>query len=257
MLSSKMIEKKRTILQQTKRFAYIAQKAQASEFSQKMNKLFDENGYSNTMIPMNSEKENLSFKVNSIRKSDIDAAIISSEYVSDIVTILDSASGMVQRSGMCDIIFKEGEKLRGDIFSVRVLTEHLKDLYASKIAMIGVNHYAKAFSFLACGFHLTLFNDELDTLIRFTKEVELQKAEIHEIQQDIKLDFSEFDVVLDFSNMKSFAMVEKLAKINIDMKNKNQLSALKNRALELHAKYVSYDDLLEKLTQKAYREIRK
>lgn len=250
-----MINKKKLKSQKPRKFAYIAQKAQISEFSQKINKLFDENSHPVTMIPIDCEKENLLFELNSIKKSDIDGALISSEYVSEVLDVLDKSSGMVQRSGMCDIIFKEGETVRGDIFSLRVLTEYLKDIYASKIAIIGVNHYAKAFSFLACGFHLTLFNDNLKELIAFTQEVELQKAEINEIQKDMKLDFSNFDVVLDFSNINSFDMVEKFGKVNIDMKNTNQFSALKERAVELNANYISYDDLLEKLTQKAYNEI--
>jgi hypothetical protein len=69
------------------------------------------------------------------------------------------------------------------------------------------------------------------------------------------VNFSEFDVVLDFSAMDNLGMIEKLAKHNLDMKNNKQFSALKQRAKELEANYVSYDDLLDKLTQKAYIEI--
>jgi hypothetical protein len=71
----------------------------------------------------------------------------------------------------------------------------------------------------------------------------------------MSVDFSEFDAVLDFSDMSSLSMVEKLAKVNLDMKNKKQFSALRQRSVELDAQYVSYDDLLENLTKKAYIEI--
>jgi hypothetical protein len=190
-----------------------------------------------------------------MKKSHVNGAVISSEYVSDVVEILDDASSMVKRSGMCDIIFKDGESLHGDIFSIRVLTEHLKDIYASKIAIIGVNHYAKAFSFLSCGFNVSYFNENLEELMEFTQEVEIRDADINRIARDLSIDFSPFDVVLDFSNMNNLAMIEKLAKYNFDMKNTKQFSPLRQRASELNAEYASYDDMIDKLTEKAYDEI--
>ena len=252
-----MMNNDNQISKKTKLFGYIGVEAGVSRFSAITNKMFKEHGDDAMIIPMNIREDDLYFTVSNMKKSHVDGAVISSEYVSDVVEILDNASSMVKRSGMCDIIFKEGETLRGDIFSIRVLTEHLKDIYASKVAIIGVNHYAKAFSFLACGFNVSYFNDNLEELMAFTQEVELHNADINRIAKDISVDFSSFDVLLDFSSMNSLSMVEKLATHNIDMKNKKQFSALKQRALELGAEYTSYDDLLEKLTQKAYKEITK
>ena len=252
-----MMNNDNQISKQTKLFGYIGEEAGVSRFSAIINKIFKENSSDAMMIPMNIREDDLYFTVSNMKQSHVNGAVISSEYVSKVVDILDKPSEMVRRSGMCDIIYKEGEILRGDVFSVRVLTEYLKDVYASKIAIIGVNHYAKAFSFLACGFNVSYFNENLEELMEFTQEVELQNADINRIADDMSVDFSGFDVVLDFSDMPSLKMVEKLATINIDMKNKKQFSALKQRSLELDAKYVSYDDLLEKLTQKAYIEITK
>ena len=158
---------------------------------------------------------------------------------------------------MCDIVYKKEESLYGDIFSIRVLTEHLKDLFASKIAVIGKNHYAKAFSFLACGFEVSYFNDDLEALMAFTQEVDIANADINRIASDMQVDLSTFDAVLDFSDLESLAMIQKLPKTAIDMKNTKQFSALKQRASELESSYTSYDDLLEKLTKKAYEEIRR
>lgn len=156
---------------------------------------------------------------------------------------------------MCDIVFKEGEKLRGDIFTTRVLTEYLKDIFASKIAIIGTNHHAKAFSFLACGFNVSYYNENLEELMNFTHEVEVSDADINRIAPDMSVDFSEFDVVLDFSRMSSLSMIEKLAKFNFDMKNNKEFSVLKQRANELDADYVSYDDIIDKLCDRAYKTI--
>lgn len=252
-----MMNNDNQISQQTKLFGYIGEEAGVSRFSAIINKMFKENSVDAMMIPMNIREDDLYFTVSNMKKSHVNGAVISSEYVDKVVEILDSASSMVKRSGMCDIVYKEGEKLRGDIFSVRVLTEHLKDIYASKIAIIGVNHYAKAFSFLACGFNVSYFNESLEELMSFTQEVEIANADMNRIAKGMSVDLSAFDVVLDFSELQSLSMVDKLAKVNIDMKNKKQFSPLKQRAIELGAEYISYDDLLEKLTKKAYSEITK
>ena len=250
-----MMNNDNKISTQTKLFGYIGAEAGVSRFCAITNKLFKENGNDAMIIPMNIREDDLYFTISNMKKSHVNGAVISSEYVDSVVELVDNASSLVKRSGMCDIIFKEGETLRGDIFSIRVLTEHLKDIYASKIAIIGVNHYAKAFSFLACGFNVSYFNDNLEELMTFTQEVEISDADINRIAPDMSVDFSIFDVVLDFSHMGNLSMVEKLAKYNIDMKNNKQFSALKQRAKELEANYTSYDDLLEKLTKKAYSEI--
>jgi len=244
------------ISKKTKLFGFIGEEAGVSRFSALLNKMFKANANDAMMIPMNIREDDLYFTVSNMKKSHVDGAVISNEYVSQIPEILDSASSMVQRSGMCDIVYKEGETLRGDIFSTRVLTEHLKDMMASRIAIIGVNHHAKAFSFLACGFNVSYFNENLEELMSFTQEVELGDADINRIAPDMEIDFSSFDAVLDFSSFTQLGMITQLAPINIDMKNNKEFSALRTRALELNVSYTSYDDLLEKLTAKAYQLIK-
>ncbi|MDQ7043884.1 MAG: hypothetical protein Q9M34_10215 [Sulfurimonas sp.] len=245
------------ISRQTKLFGFIGEEAGVSRFSAIMNKKFKENSDDTMIIPMNIREDDLYFTVSNMKKSQVNGAVISSEYVTKVVDILDNSSEMVKRSGMCDILYREGETLRGDIFSVRVLSEHLKDMMVNKIAIIGTNHYAKAFSLLACGFNVSYFNDSLEELMSFTQELELKDADINRIASDMSSDFSDFDVVLDFSDMASLSMVSALAKLSMDMKNNKQFSVLKNRALELNAEYISYDGIIEKLTAKAYIEIKK
>lgn len=250
-----MMNNDNQISKQTRLFGYIGAEAGVSRFSAIMNKKFKEKSDDVMMIPMNIRADDLYFTVSNMKKSHVNGAVISSEYVNEVVDILDNASSMVKRSGMCDILFKEGETLRGDIFSIRVLTEHLKDIYASKIAIIGVNHYAKAFSFLACGFNVSYFNDNLEELMAFTTEVELSHPDMNRLAYGMSVDLSAYDVVLDFSSFDSLSMIEKLPKNCIDMKNNKQFSALKARATELDSEYTSYDAMLEKLTDRAYNEI--
>ena len=243
------------ISKQTTLFGFIGEHAGVSRFSAIINKKFKNHGDDVMMIPMNIREDDLYFTVSNMKESHVNGAVISREYVTQVIDLLDSANSMVKRSGMCDIIYKEGQTLRGDIFSARVLTEHLKDMAVSKVAILGTNHYAKAFSFLACGFNVSYFNDNLEALMAFTQEVELANADINRIASGMEVDFSGFDVVMDFSSMNSFEMITKLPAFSLDMKNSKQASALKTRADELGATYVSYDDLLEKLTAKAYNEI--
>jgi shikimate 5-dehydrogenase len=241
----------------TKLFGFIGTEAGVSRFSAIMNKKFKSNDDDTMIIPMNIREDDLYFTVSNMKKSQVNGAVISSEFVTNVVDILDTSSEMVKRAGMCDILYREGETLRGDIFSVRVLTEHLKDMMVTKIAIIGTNHYAKAFSLLACGFNVSYFNDSLEDLMAFTQELELSDADINRIANDIPADFSDFDLVLDFSNLASLSMIEKLPKLSMDMKNDKQFSILKQRALELNTEYVSYDGIIDKLTARAYTEIKK
>lgn len=243
------------ISRQTKLFGYIGENAGVSRFSAVINKMFKANGDDVMMIPMNIREDDLYFTITNMKKSHVNGAVISNEYVNDIVEMLDDASNMVKRTGMCDIVFKEGEKLRGDIFTIRVLTEHLKEIRASKIAVIGVKPYAKAFAFLSCGFNVSYYNENLEELMAFTKEVELQDADINRCANGMSLDLSNFDAVLDFSNFNSLEMIEKLPLHSFDMKNKKEFSCLNQRAQELNTKYVSYDDMIDKLTAQAYRLI--
>lgn len=250
-----MMNNANEISRQTRLFGYIGENAGVSRFSAVINKMFKANGDDVMMIPMNIREDDLYFTVSNMKKSHVNGAVISNEYVNDVVEILDEVSGMVKKSGMCDIVFKEGEKLKGDVFSIRVLTEHLKDVRAYKIAVIGINAHAKAFSFLACGFNVSYFNGNLEELMAFTQEVELGDADLNRCASGMNLDLSGFDAVLDFSDLNSLEMIEKLPPLCFDMKNTKQFSALRQRAQELNTKYVSYDEMIEQLTAQAYRLI--
>lgn len=245
------------ISKQTTLFGYIGEHAGVSRFSAISNKMFKKNADDAMMIPMNIREDDFFFTVVNMKKSHVNGAVISNEYVTKAVEILDDSSGLVKKTGMCDIIFKEGEKLRGDIFCTRVLLEKLKDIGASKIALIGTSHHAKAFSLMACGFSLSYFYDNLEELMTFCDEMELNNPDVNRIAHGLDTDFSAYDVVLDFSDLSNLDMVAKLASYNIDMKNTKEYSSLKTRANHLDAKYIGYDDMIEELSAQAYRLILK
>ncbi len=252
-----MMNNENQISRQTKLYGYIGEHAGVSRFSALMNKMFKASSDDSMMIPMNIREDDLYFTVSNMKKSQVDGAIIASEYINDIIDILDDASSMVKRSGMCDIVFKDGEMLRGDIFSTRVLTEYLKDISALKIAIIGIAPQAKAFSLLACGFKISFFHENLEELMKFTQDVDLVDADLNRIADGMSLDLSSFDAILDFSDFSSLGMIEKLPLFGFDMKNTKQFSCLKQRTAELGSKYIGYDDMIEKLTAQAYITIKK
>ncbi len=252
-----MMNNDNSISQTTKLFGYIGEEAGSSRFCALINKEFKAHGDDSMIIPMNIREDDLYFTIANMKKSHVNGAIISSEYVGKVVELLDDASMLVKRSGMCDILYREEQRLRGDIFSIRVLSEYLKDMAFTKLAIIGINHYAKAFSFLSCGFEVSYFHDDLEALLAFTQELELPHPDINRVSKDMPLDLSRFDVVFDFGDLSTLSMVTHLAKQSIDMKNKKQFSPLRLRAQELGASYVGYDELLERLTQRAYGEILK
>jgi hypothetical protein len=241
----------------TKLFGYIGEHAGVSRFSAILNKTFKANSDDMMMIPMNIREDDFYFTLSNMKKSHVNGAVISNEYVTLPLDLLDTKSGLVERTGMCDIVFKNDEKLHGDIFSIRVLLEKLKDHNATKVAIIGINHYAKAFSLMGCGFQVSYFYDNLEELMAFCDEMELANPDINRIADGMDVDLSTYDVVLDFSDFQAFDMVTKLAPLNIDMKNAKEYSALKTRASQVESKYVGYDDLLDDLTAQVYRVITK
>lgn len=251
-----MMNDANTISKKTKLFGFIGEHAGVSRFSAVINKMFKANSDDVMMIPMNIREDDLYFTLSNMKKSEVDGAVVSNEYVCEIVDLLDEASTLVRRTGMCDVLFREGERLRGDIFSIRVLVEHLKDLRVSRVAMIGTSAHAKAFSFLSCGFDMSYFGENLEELMSFTKELEIEDADINRIASGMSLDLSSYDVVLDFSRFDSLGMIESLPNYSLDMKNTKEFSALKKRADELEASYTSYDDIVEKLASQIYRTIK-
>jgi len=251
-----MMNSANAISKQTKLFGFVGEHAGVSRFSAVTNKMFKANGDDAMMIPMNIREDDLYFTLSNMKKSEVNGVVISNEYVTQILELLDESSSLVKKSGMCDIVFREGESLRGDIFSIRVLLEHLKDLRVSKIAMLGMSSHAKAFSYLSCGFELSFFDENLEELMKFTKELEVRDADINRIASGMSIDLSSYDAVLDFSTFDSLSMIEKLPNYSLDMKNTKEPSALKKRAQELDARYTSYDDMVEKLASQVYTIIK-
>ncbi|MDQ7045171.1 MAG: hypothetical protein Q9M32_04575 [Sulfurimonas sp.] len=252
-----MMNNDNEISNKTKLFGFIGEYAGVSRFSALLNKKFKKNTVDAMMIPMNIREDDFFFTLSNMKKSKVDGAVISNEYITKSVEIVDSASELVKKSGMCDIVFKEGERLRGDVFITRVLLEKLKDLGAVKIALLGTSSHAKAFSLMACGFEVSYFYDNLEELMSFCTEMEIPDADVNRIAEGMDVDFSGFDALLDFSDLAKLDMITQFPLYSLDMKNSKEYSALQTRAIHLDAAYIGYDNMIEEITAKAYTIITK
>lgn len=233
----------------TKLYGFIGEEAGQSSLSATLNKKLKTANKDAMMIPMNIREDDFYFTVANMKKSHVNGAVLSNEYVESVVEILDQSSDTVNVSGMCDILIRDEQKLFGDVIFADILIDFLKENGVMKIALIGVNHYAKAFvSKCPASLHLSYFNENLEELMSFTQELNIENADINRIADGMDIDLSSFDVVLDFSNLASLDMISKLSAISIDMKQKKRFSSLKQRAIELDSKYLGFEDMLGDIT---------
>lgn len=236
----------------TKLYGFIGEYAAQSSMSATLNKLFKAQNRDAMMIPMNIREDDFYFTVVNMKKSHVNGALISNEYVKNVVNIVDEASEAVKRSGMCDILIRDEQRLIGDVLGMRVLVDFLKDKAAKKVALIGVGSRAKAFSFFANGFDVSYFYDDLEKLMSFTKEMGILDADINRMAEGMDIDLSAYDAVVDFSDFNALNMATKLSNVNIDMKQKKEFSPLKVRANEIGASYLGFDDMLNELSSTVF-----
>lgn len=236
----------------TKLYGFIGESAGQSSISATLNKLFKAENKDAMMIPMNIREDDFYFTAVNMKKSHVNGALISGEYVKNVVEILDDSSDAVKISGMCDIVLRDGQKLIGDVVTPLAMIKFLKNRGVKKVALIGMGAYAKAFCFLAKGFEISYFYNDLEKLMRFTVDMKVDNADINRIAEGMDVDFSAYDAVVDFSDFDTLSMVKKLSGINLDMKSKKEFSSLKVRAYELGAFYGGFDDMLDELSGEVF-----
>lgn len=232
----------------TKLYGFIGEYAGQNSIAASLNRLFKENNKDAMMIPMNIREDDFYYTLANMKKSHVNGALISREYTKAVVELLDCASEIVKSSGMCDILVKEGEKLIGDVVTPSALISFLKNRGVKKVALIGIDEYAKAFSLLAENFEISYFYDDLERLMIFTADMKIDNADLNRIADGMKIDLSAYDAVVDFSDLGTLDMVNKFSPINTDMKSKKEFSALKARAHELEAQYSGFDEMLNEIS---------
>jgi len=243
-----MMNEANQISHQTKLYGFIGEFAGTSSMSAILNKQLKTANKDAMIIPMNIREDDFYFTVANMKKSHVNGALISNEYVKEVVDILDESSEIVKKSGMCDILVRDEEKLVGDIVFTDVLMKFLKDNDVKKIALIGTNHYAKAFTIKAEGFEISFYDENLEKLMDFVNELEINDADINRIAESMDIDLSSYDATIDFSDLASLDMIAKLNDISIDLKQKKKFSPLKQRSVELDKKYFGFEDILDDMS---------
>jgi shikimate 5-dehydrogenase len=239
------------ITHHTKLYGFIGVDAGVSSISATTNKLFKLKLKDAMMIPLNIREDDFYFTLTNMKKSHVNGALISKEFSTEVVELLDDSSDIVKKSGMCDVVKKNDGKLFGDVLTLRALGSFLSKNGAKKVALLGVSSYAKAFV-LSSSLEVSFFHDSVEELMAFTQELNVLNPDINRIADEMSLDLSSFDAVVDFSEFSELNMIKSLPDFNLDMKIKKEFSPLKIRALELEKKYVGFEDILDEVASEVY-----
>lgn len=236
----------------TQLYGFIGEFAGQNSISATLNKLFKARNKNAMMIPMNIREDDFFFTLSNMKKSHVNGALISNEYMKNTLETLDVKSEAVEFSGLCDIVIREENRLLGDVLLYKTLVKFLSDKGAKKVALLGVDERARAFVFFVKELELSFYFDEIEQLMQFCRDLDIESADINRLAEGMNVDLSIYDAVIDFSDFDSLSMVSKLSAINLDMKQKKEFSALKVRANELEVSYVGFDDMLDVISQATF-----
>ena len=236
---------------QTSLYGYIAEAAQQNRLSVSMNRLFKSADDDAMMIPMNIREDDFFYTLSNMREAQLDGTFIGAEFVKSASGIVDEQSALSSACGACDVVIVKDKKLIGDFIAIQSLFELLSEKGAQKIAVIGAGTLAKAIALTPSTFELHFYHEYIESLMKMCETVDV---DINRLSNDS--DFSVYDVVIDASNIESLSMLSSLPKLCVDLKAPKEFSALRQRASELGAEYMGYEEQLERLTQNAYKYIK-
>ena len=203
-----------------------------------MNKNFKANQIDAMMIPMNIRSDDFYFTLVNMKKSHVNGALISSEFTTAMLEIVDDSSSAVKKCGLCDFVVRNGDKLYGDIVIIPSLINFLKQQGVKKVALIGTNSLAKAFVFFAKELDISYFFDNLEELAEFCSQMDIAQADINRIASGTSANFEAYDAVIDFADLG--ALITTAALICVDLKLKKEYSPLR----EMRPKqYIGFEEL--------------
>jgi len=236
---------------QTSLYGYIAEEAQQNRLSVSMNRLFKSADDDAMMIPMNIREDDFFYTLSNMREAQLDGTFIGPEFVKSASDIVDEQSELSSACGACDVVIVKDKKLIGDFIAIQSLFELLSEKGAQKIAVIGAGTLAKAIALTPSAFELHFYHEYIESLMKMSEIVDV---DINRLSSDS--DLSVYDAVIDASNIESLVMLSSLPKLCVELKAAKEFSALRQRASELGADYMGYEEQLERLTQNAYKYIK-
>jgi len=232
-----------SISKQTVLYGYIAEYAQQNRLSVNINREFKANNIDAMMIPMNIREDDVYFTISNMKKSHVNGAVIGFEYQESATEIMDSASELVQKSGLCDTVVVKDGTLVGEYFFSEVVKSLLESLEAKNIAIIGSDQNVKALALTCKEMQIALYDEHIEALMSLSNEIGLS-VDINRIAEDMKLNLSAYDAVINLSDFDNLSMIAALPSVCIDYSESKNSSALHVRTTELNAKFYCYDDLL-------------
>jgi len=240
----------------TKLFGFTAEEAQQNRFAVTLNKRFKAAGDDAMMIPMNIRPDDFYFTLSNMKQSHVNGAVIGFEYQEQVLEIVDSASELCERTGVCDTVTVANGLMRGELLIPEALRTVVDRSGASKIAILGTTPFAGAMALLLQGCEVAMFDPWIEELMALQERLGTP-LDINRLAEGMDADLSSFDLLIDLSAMDDLSMVRGLPGLNIDLKQPRHPSALRQRCVALDAAYSGYESLLDAMTETVYNYLTK
>lgn len=250
-MSIETMNESNAIGRQTTLFGFIAEQAQQNRLSVTMNRLFKAAGDDAMMIPMNVREDDFYFTLSNMREAQLAGTFIGPEFQKNAAEIVDLRSELAEKCGACDVVLVKEKKLIGDFIAIQSLYELLDERGAKKVAVIGAGTLAKALALSCDKYTLFFYHEYIESLMEMNNVVEI---DINRLSSESVM--SQYDAVIDASTIESLSMLTNLPKLCIDLKDSKHYSALRQRAAELGAEYVGYEEQLERISKNAYQYVK-
>ena len=244
------------ITQATKLYGFIAEEAQQNRFAVTMNKRFKAAGDDAMMIPMNIRPDDFHYTLSNMKQSHVSGAVIGLEYQEEALEIVDAASALCEKSGLCDTVTVTGGRMFGELLLPSALKMAAEASRAAKIALIGATPLCGAVVLQLDGMDVSVFDPWIEELMALQERLGTE-IDINRLAPGMSVDLSGYDMVIDLSELNDLSMVSALPHLNVDLKAPRAPSALRQRCEELDAAYSGYESLLETLTETVYNYLTK
>ena len=244
------------ITQATKLYGFIAEEAQQNRFAVTLNKRFKSAGDDAMMIPMNIRPDDFHFTLSNMKKSHVNGAVIGFEYQEQALEIVDTASPLCEKSGLCDTVTVSEGVMQGELLLPLALKKAVEGSGAHKIALIGATPLAGAMILALANADVAVFDPWIEELMALQERLGVV-IDINRLAEGMQVNLSGYDMVIDLSTLDDLSMVSALPRLNVDLKAPRAFSALRQRCIELDAAYSGYESLLDTMTETVYNYLAK
>jgi len=239
----------------TKLYGFISEYAQQNRMSVSLNRLFKADGINMMMIPMNIREDDFFFTVSNMKKSHVNGAMIGEEYRQSTIELLDETNDFVTKTGFCDFVSSDDGILKALSITPFAIKEKLEALHVKRVAIVGSTPLAHALAIELKDFECSFYDTYIEDLMKLGESVALE-IDINRIADDMSLDLSKFDILINASELEDFSMIKLLPACVMSLHVKD-LTNLKSLTEASYIEYIDYEEMLEDLATTAYKIITK